>query len=722
MNPVKNRWANLYPTISARITGPFLLMVIIIAAVGVYVVTYLVAGSIQERFSNQLISSADAATSSIVDIERQQLATLRLLVFTQGVDKALETHDTASLDLWLRPIAANAHLDRLLLFDRAGQVLLHFMRDENSGGVQYTLLPTTDLQAWSGVQQVLQVQVDVQGDKFVDVRAEDTGSVLYISAPVFDDLGVLQGGISVGITLSQIARRTYEQALSAVTLYEKTGGVLGTTLQSQQSQLVLDADHAAQLLAAAETSSPIEKIVLNNEEYQVLYVPFQVRSTAIGLLGVALPSRFLVEQTSTSRDLFGLLFSGMFAVVAVLGIGIGRTITRPVARLVETTRLIRDGDLSQRVGLRMPDELGELSVSFDHMTDQLVQRNQEINQLYLAQLQETVRRDAVLSSIADAVMVQNPSGKIILRNRTADKLLQLVQQNRQMRRTFIQLCKYPGELAEPRTVNFGDQFFSVLATTVLMPDGELLGYVIVFRDITVLIENERIKDEMILQLSHELRTPLTAARGYVDLLNMLEQQRLSTQGQGFVENVSTHLHTLERMVNQVIDVSAIIAHQFVLDIEPLDLTELLQTHLQIWEPLLAQRELALSFTLPPTLPLTGDARRLGQMIDHLLHNAYSYTLPGGIVKVEAQANGTAVTMAVIDSGVGIGSHEIDKVFERLYRGQSADAGPTDSRGLGLGLYLARHIVEAHQGTIRLESQIDVGTVVTVQLPVGLKVN
>jgi signal transduction histidine kinase len=79
-------------------------------------------------------------------------------------------------------------------------------------------------------------------------------------------------------------------------------------------------------------------------------------------------------------------------------------------------------------------------------------------------------------------------------------------------------------------------------------------------------------------------------------------------------------------------------------------------------------------------------------------------------------------MAVIDSGVGIGSHEIDKVFERLYRGQSADAGPTDSRGLGLGLYLARHIVEAHQGTIRLESQIDVGTVVTVQLPVGLKVN
>src|SRR5512145_3220750 len=89
--PVKRRWETLYPNISTRITGPFLLMVIIIAAVGVYVVTYLVAGSIQERFNNQLLSSADAASSSIVDIERQQLATLRLMVFTQGVDKALET-------------------------------------------------------------------------------------------------------------------------------------------------------------------------------------------------------------------------------------------------------------------------------------------------------------------------------------------------------------------------------------------------------------------------------------------------------------------------------------------------------------------------------------------------------------------------------------------------------------------------------------------------------
>ncbi len=95
-----------YPGISARIIGPFLLVVILIAGIGVFTVTRLVAGSVQERFSNQLADSASAASNSIADIERQQLATLRLLVFTEGVPAAVLAGDVASLDLWLRPIAA----------------------------------------------------------------------------------------------------------------------------------------------------------------------------------------------------------------------------------------------------------------------------------------------------------------------------------------------------------------------------------------------------------------------------------------------------------------------------------------------------------------------------------------------------------------------------------------------------------------------------------------
>src|SRR5206468_10879427 len=112
------RWP--YPGIRARIIAPFLLVVILIAGIGVFTVTRLVAGSIQERFSNQLADSASAASNSIVEIERQQLSTLRLMVFTEGLPDALSKKDIASLEQYLRPVATNAGIDDVIVFDNTG--------------------------------------------------------------------------------------------------------------------------------------------------------------------------------------------------------------------------------------------------------------------------------------------------------------------------------------------------------------------------------------------------------------------------------------------------------------------------------------------------------------------------------------------------------------------------------------------------------------------------
>src|SRR5437868_12893808 len=114
-----NRWP--YPGIRTRIIGPFLAVILLVAGIGVFTVTRLVAGSIQERFSNQLADSASAASNSVVEIERQQLTTLRLMVFTEGVPAALSSKDITTLEQWLRPIAANARVDDVIVFDNAGQ-------------------------------------------------------------------------------------------------------------------------------------------------------------------------------------------------------------------------------------------------------------------------------------------------------------------------------------------------------------------------------------------------------------------------------------------------------------------------------------------------------------------------------------------------------------------------------------------------------------------------
>src|SRR5262245_27310728 len=111
MTSKQHQRKTLYPGINTRIIAPFLFVIIVIAGVGGFIMTRLVAGSIQERFANQLIDSAYAASNSIVDIERQQIATLRLMVFTEGVGDAIFTKDISSLDKWLRPVTANAQID-----------------------------------------------------------------------------------------------------------------------------------------------------------------------------------------------------------------------------------------------------------------------------------------------------------------------------------------------------------------------------------------------------------------------------------------------------------------------------------------------------------------------------------------------------------------------------------------------------------------------------------
>jgi len=179
-----------------------------------------------------------------------------------------------------------------------------------------------------------------------------------------------------------------------------------------------------------------------------------------------------------------------------------------------------------------------------------------------------------------------------------------------------------------------------------------------------------------------------------------------------------HLTVLERMVNQVIDVSAVISNRFAIDVTRFNLGKLLRECVAAWEAPAAERELELALTVSSDdLWIEGDRYHLGQVFHHLLRNAVSYTLPGGTVEVCTAIRDGHATVYVIDNGVGIAPAELGRVFERMYRGKSAEAGPTDSRGLGLGLYLSKHIVEAHRGTIQIESKLNFGTVVTVELPV-----
>ncbi|MBZ0307517.1 MAG: HAMP domain-containing protein, partial [Anaerolineae bacterium] len=373
----------LYPGIGTRVTAPFLLATVVVAGIGVFIVTRLVAGSIQERLNNKLVDSANAATNTVVEVERQHISILRAMVFTEGIDTAIEERDLERIDRLLRPVTVNSAVDDVIIFDAHGQGIFQITRSSLSFALEYQLSEPGDLTERTGVIRVIKGEVDALGDKYVDIVNGENGYIFYFNAPVLNEDGVLVGGISVGITTNKLIRQMSEQALSSLSLYLPEGAILDTTFRTvPQAELQLTTEEALEINGKVRRTNPTEERILNQVTYQVLYVPLEIRSQQIGILAVALPKNFIADRIGTSRNALAMLFSTLFVGIAVMGLMVSRSISNPVKQLVSTTRAIREGDLSKRVGLETPDELGELSVSFDHMTEQLVESNEQIKRMY----------------------------------------------------------------------------------------------------------------------------------------------------------------------------------------------------------------------------------------------------------------------------------------------------------------------------------------------------
>jgi len=710
----------MYPNIRVRITMPFLLVVVIIAAIGAFIVTRLVAGNIQERLSNQLASSAQAAVSTVADVERQQLSTLRLMVFTDGLSSAIIEDDTEAINTLLIPVASNAGISDAYVFDIGGNPVTRISRIITPEGIIYQ--PNTNALTLPGVTRVTDGLVDQRGDKFVDLINQGQSTLLYISGPVIIDNGELVGGVSVGLDARDFSRRVSEQSLSSIILYDETGTVLGSTFRDATWQdLTLPADTTAAIIADTQEFSDIQRIEVENLDYQILYTPLQLRGEINGLIGVALPVDFVSDRIGTSRDSLVILFSSLFFAIAILGLGVARSIVQPVRQLVSTTRAIADGDLTRRVNLRLPDELGELGSSFDTMTEQLVEQNQQIRMLYNQQLQETARRQAILASVGDALVVMQANGEMLLANETAQDLLEdLYHHDDHAYDTVVDLFQKPEQSFTAQTLTLRGKHYSTVATPVYMEDDRsLLGYVIILRDITSLIEAERLKDEMILQISHELRTPLTVIKGYLDLTMAMRMNTMPDTEKSILKGAVESAGLLTRLVNEVIDVSAVLADKLDMRFENFNLGHLVYKVAQEHMEAIKEREIKLSLMIPNNTDVwvEGDPNHLRTVVIHILRNAYSYTLKGGWIEVTLEKQPNTVQVIIVDNGVGIGADEIERVFERMVRGRAADAGETDTRGLGFGLYIARYILGKHNGTITLDSQEDMGTIATITLPV-----
>jgi two-component system phosphate regulon sensor histidine kinase PhoR len=352
--------------------------------------------------------------------------------------------------------------------------------------------------------------------------------------------------------------------------------------------------------------------------------------------------------------------------------------------------------------------------------------------------------DAILRSMAEAVVVTGRRGEVMLLNGAARRLFGLLPESDYRGRDLVELCRDPrlqefvGKVAasdqnEVITAELAIQHpaprnLEVSAAPVRYAEGVAAARVFVFHDITRLKSFETVRSDFVANLTHELRTPLTALYGYAETLQKgVDDPAAAQRFLGIIERQSRRL---ARLIDDLISLSDLERGLTPLKIEPLPPGRVLEEAAELMREQARRAGIAFEVRAPKDLPeIAADRDRTHQVMLNLLDNAIKYTPRGGGVTIEARAsmggatiNGggaparPGVEFVVADTGEGIPAADIPRLTERFYRVDRARS--RELGGTGLGLAIVKHIIQLHHGAIKIESRLREGTTVTAWLPLA----
>jgi PAS domain S-box-containing protein len=257
----------------------------------------------------------------------------------------------------------------------------------------------------------------------------------------------------------------------------------------------------------------------------------------------------------------------------------------------------------------------------------------------------------------------------------------------------------------------------LFSTPVRTADGEHLGRLYVFRDVTREREVDRMKSEFISMVSHELRTPLTSIKGYVDLLLEDGPEHFDPEQVDFLGIVKNNADRLIALINDLLDVSRIEAGKVVLERTPVDISRLIHGVARSLRTQIDQKGQILNLDLADSLPsVLGDSDRITQILTNLLSNAHKYTPQGGLIRVTAVVDRGWLRVDVEDTGVGLSPDEQSQIFTRFFRARNRLT--QEVGGTGLGLAITHSLVQMHGGQIVLSSTPGEGSTFRFTLPIA----
>jgi len=596
-------------SIRLKVILPYLVLTLLVAVTGVYVVTRLVANSLSERFTNQLLEAGRVVSDGFARQEIRHVEVARLVAYTEGVATAIEQDDTATLATLVRPLAAGLAAENLVVINRQGQELLHVIIQPD-GSLEDVAGPGA-----LGSQPIVRKLLDANDPQSPPGRAilqnpADSRSYYYTALPVSLN-GQVIGVIVVGNSLNTLLPYLKSISLADVTIYDENGQVSASTLAADNpAALALDAEDYTQALGVISATQQ-KQVNLGGRGYSLAVGSLQISVDTVAVYSVALPSDYVISPGSASRNTYIVLFGIAMVAVVVIGIFISQPIIQPLFSLVRTSQSIAQGNLDQRSGIKSKDEIGTLASTFDEMTSRLQQRTEELEKTY-----------------------------------------------------------------------------------------------------HILEQMDRTKSSFIDVSAHELRSPLTSVKGYAQMmqLKVKDNPDLNALTNGLIDGVNR----MAEIVNNMLDVTRIDANALKLVPDNVQIAAIMMRVERTFQKSLQERNLTLKTDGLADLPtLYVDPDLIYKVFYHLVMNAIKYTPDGGAIRVYGQVlRGNAqipeMEIVVEDSGVGVAIEHREAIFEKFFQTGEVmfhSSGKTKFKGggPGLGLAIARGIINAHNGRIWVDS-------------------
>jgi two-component system phosphate regulon sensor histidine kinase PhoR len=547
-----------------------------------------------------------------------------------------------------------------------------------------------------------------------------------VAAVVHDEARNLLRGGAPASAQQDLALRLARATGARVTLVAPDGRVLAESERGAADLAGLE-NHAGRPEIRAALDGRTGRALRRSTtiEAPLLYVAVPVReeTRVLGALRLALPLSAVTASYATLHQV--MLAGGAVTLLIALGIGIfvaGR-VTQPVVEMQSIARQMSEGSFLVRAPTRSTDEIGTLGRSLNVMAGRLREKIQDLEQ---AQAKIT----AMLDAMVEGVIAVDGHEHILLMNEQARTMFGLggsrgegkpfleVIRNADLHEIFRAVHAGGAGHALRREIAMSSPAPRILGVNAvrLAPAGAEAGVVMVLHDVTALRQLERVRTEFVANVSHELRTPLTAIQGYLETLlsGALEEPENARR---FLEIVLRHSERLGRLLNDLTDLSNIELGKVTLRKESVHLDEVVASVVAIIGPRAARSRVTVTADTPAEVPaVAADRDRLVQVLINLVDNAVKYTPEGGTVTVTARAGGDGIVeIAVADTGIGIPAADLPRITERFYRVDKARS--RELGGTGLGLAIVKHLVLAHGGELRIESQEQQGTTVRFTLPI-----